>query len=300
MVARPAFRCAVLVLLGVRATAADPQKGWKRIFRADPQKFEDRVRRSLDGALEQLQQNSRNRLPFLGRGWYDQALLETTHGASSWQRDGDALRHLIQVWRHRENPVFLPGACAALAELAQDERALDDLEKYLPQIAYMILGLPADNLLSSVLERLCLRLCESNAHLALQLSWSVYALLEDHRPEAVGGGNAEAYGRAARLLQLIEQSVVYGAKMVNRDSLRADALSHNIQLWRRALVSKVHDALAEQGLVHDKSSHGEAALPASMPSMRGAPASAGKLEAGEGPALSHLFEERQAQTGTGY
>ena len=80
-----------------------------------------------------------------------------------------------------------------------------------------------------MLERFILRLCESNAHWALQLSWVVYAAMEDHRPE-LGNANPEAYTRAARLLQLIEQSVVYGAKMVNRDSLRSAAFAHNVLL----------------------------------------------------------------------
>ena len=43
--------------------------------------------------------------------------------------------------------------------------------------------------------------------------------------------DAEVFARSSRLLQLIEQSVVYGAKMVNRDRLRAAALTRNVQIW---------------------------------------------------------------------
>ena len=223
--------------------------GWLKLVsssRHNPANFESRVHATLDGALEKLHALERGfRWPWQRNG-RDRELLETTPVSNGWRRDGDALRLLLQVWRHRDDPIFLPGASEALAELAHDERAVDELEAYIPQLAYMILGLPVDSLLSSVLERFALRLCESNAHWALQLSWTVYGLLEDHKPEGTAGGDVEAYSRAARrLLQLIEQSVVYGAKMVNRDSLRAAALAHNIQLWRKALVRKVHDTLLQ-------------------------------------------------------
>ena len=88
------------------------------------------------------------------------------------------------------------------------------LESYLPQLALMIVCLPVDSLLSSVLERFALRVCESNAHWALQLSWVVFAHMEDHRPElqqelpsAEQSVVENVYGRAARLLQLVEQEL---------------------------------------------------------------------------------------------
>ena len=221
-------------------------------YRSNPSAYESRVLESLNGALDRLLQR--------GKRWgrRDRSLLQ--HGPGGWRRPGDALRILLQVWRHRDDPIFLPGACESLAELANDERAVDELEAYLPQLAYMILGLPADSLLSSVLERFALRLCESNAHWALQLSWTVYAALEDNRPGGSLGGDSEAYSRAARLLQLIEQSVVYGAKMVNRDTLRSSALAHNIQLWRSRVVAEVHVAAAKVHLC----SHSQ--LPSPLPS----------------------------------
>ena len=130
------------------------------------------------------------------------------HGPGEWRRRGDALRILLQVWRHRDDPIFLPGACESLAELANDERAVDELEVYVPQLAYMILGLPADSLLSSVLERFALRVCETNAHWALQLSWTVYAALEVRtdllpRPMWCDYANGTRYGwRLTHLLKV--------------------------------------------------------------------------------------------------
>ena len=282
---------------GLVAAEGPPKKiDWYHLFHSNPSGFESRVLRSLDGALDRLHAGFDRgfRWPWQQNG-RDRELQETTTGPGGWRRNGDALRLLLQVWRHRDDPIFLPGASEALAELAQDERAVDELEAYVPQLAYMILGLPADSLLSSVLERFALRLCESNAHWALQLSWAVYGLLEDHRPEAAGGGNAEAYSRAARLLQLIEQSVVYGAKMVNRDSLRVSALTHNIQLWRKALLSKVHDSLQQKQKEDEEAlgggdGKGAAAtsaatslLPASLADAIDASA---QLETGVGPVVS--------------
>ena len=120
--------------------------------------------------------------------------------------------------------------CDRLAAMLRDERAIDGLEAYLPQLAHMILWLPADSLLGSVLERFVLRVCESNVHRALQLSWIVYADLEENRPEAVRG-DPVVFRRCASPLQLVEQSVVYGAKLVNRASLRAGAVTQNVHAW---------------------------------------------------------------------
>jgi hypothetical protein len=44
------------------------------------------------------------------------------------------------------------------------------------------------------------------------------------------------------MLQLIEQSVVYGAKLVNRDTLRSAALARNVQIW----VDQLQQGYSEQ------------------------------------------------------
>ncbi len=200
-------------LASVRPCAGAPVgsrvESWRRdwIKNPDPAALEKQLLHSLDGALD--------RLVHQGQRWRRSLRRHLDGHGSAWQRDGDALRLVLQVWRHRDDPSFVLGACDALAQLAGDERAVDELERYLPQLAALILQLPADSLLTSVLERFALRVCESNAHWALQLSWIVFGAMEDQRPELGGSRAAEgAYSRAARLLQLIEQSVVYGSKMV--------------------------------------------------------------------------------------
>ena len=259
----------LLLACGVATATADNALSLAA-YRTNPSKYESRALESLNGALDRLlQRGQRRRWPWTPAR--DPALMQPGPGA--WRRQGDALRILVQVWRHRDDPIFLPGACESLAELANDERAMDELELYVPQLAYIILGLPADSLLSSVLERFALRLCETNAHWALQLSWNAYAALEDNRPGGSLGvhGDPEAYSRAARLLQLIEQSIVYGAKMVNRDSLRSAALAHNIELWRQRVLARVQkladdvQQLAEH-VVPPHTREGEGALPTSVPS----------------------------------
>ena len=144
--------------------------------------------------------------------------------------DGSPLLLLLRAWECRDDPEHLRVLCDRLAAMLRDERAIDGLEAYLPQLAHMILWLPADSLLGSVLERFVLRVCESNVHWALQLSWIVYADLEENRPEAVRG-DPVVFRRCASLLQLVEQSVVYGAKLVNRASLRAGAVTQNVHAW---------------------------------------------------------------------
>ena len=126
--------------LAARCTAEAPViEGWRQSWRSNPANFEHRVLRSLDGALARLQQLSARRWPWQ-QG--DRALLLETAGAlaggATWRRNGDALRLLLQVWRHRDDPIFLPGAIEALADLARDENAVDELETYVPQIACML------------------------------------------------------------------------------------------------------------------------------------------------------------------
>ena len=57
-------------------------------------------------------------------------------------------------------------------------RGIDELEAYLPQLGHLILRLPSESLLATVLERFALRVSETNVHWALQLIWTVYANLE--------------------------------------------------------------------------------------------------------------------------
>ena len=136
---------------------------WQREWRRSPSRaeFELHVSRTLQQALDRLLQQSQR-----WRWW--------------WQRQdrprsqpGDALQLILQVWRRRNDPTFVLSMCDELAALVHYERAVDELESYLPQLAHMILTLPADSLLSSVLERFVLRVCEANVHWALQLRWIV-------------------------------------------------------------------------------------------------------------------------------
>ena len=157
-------------------------------------------------------------------------ILHSLRGGLAATDDGSPLLLLLRAWECRDDPEHLRVLCDRLAAMLRDERAIDGLEAYLPQLAHMILWLPADSLLGSVLERFVLRVCESNVHWALQLSWIVYADLEENRPEAVRG-DPVVFRRCASLLQLVEQSVVYGAKLVNRASLRAGAVTQNVHAW---------------------------------------------------------------------
>ena len=98
--------------------------GDARQLSSNPHAYEGRLLRSLDGALDRLLQRSGQpifRLPWARR---DELRL---HGPGGWRRRGDALRILLQVWRNRDDPIFLPGACESLAELADDERAINEL-----------------------------------------------------------------------------------------------------------------------------------------------------------------------------
>ena len=134
---------------------------------------------------------------------------------------------LFDSWCRRDDPGFLS---AAIEVLARDEAALDELEFYLPQLVYMVLG--PESLLRQSLERFVLRLCHSSAQSALQLSWIVQAALEDNM-RGLSSSHVVRCNHAARLLQLIEQSFVYGARVVRRES--PSVLSRNVLQWHRSL-----------------------------------------------------------------
>lgn len=214
---------AVLALLAA-AYGAPSTDGWQRLWRRSPSDFSARASHTLQATLDRLLQGPRvgGRAP------------PPTRKATD---DTGALQLLLQVWRQRDNPAFLLESAERLAALVQDERGVDELERYLPQLGHLILQLPADSLLTTVLERFALRVSETNVHWALQLIWTVYSNLEENRPERPGS-SPEVFARAARLLQLIEQSVVYGAKLVNRDKLRTAALARNVQIWIDQLQEK--------------------------------------------------------------
>ena len=219
----PARALATLAFL-VAAHGAPSTDGWQRLWRRSPSDFSARASHTLQATLDRLLQGPRvgGRAP------------PPTRKATD---DTGALHLLLQVWRQRDNPAFLLESAERLAALVQDERGVDELERYLPQLGHLILQLPADSLLTTVLERFALRVSETNVHWALQLIWTVYSNLEENRPER-SGSSPEVFARAARLLQLIEQSVVYGAKLVNRDTLRTAALARNVQIWIDQLQEK--------------------------------------------------------------
>eukprot|EP00965_Chrysotila_dentata_P109008 3601070-Pleurochrysis_carterae.AAC.1 len=151
-----------------------------RLWQQNPAEFDEQVSRSAHSALERLAQ-LREKRGFAGF-WR-----RTTQTEQSLPR-GAALQLLFKVWRRRDEPAFVLATCDALANIVHDEGAIDELEAYLPQLAHMILRLPADSLLTSVLERFALRVCESNVHWALQLIWIVCASAVQSLLEFQGNG----------------------------------------------------------------------------------------------------------------
>ena len=157
---------------------------------------------------------------------------------------GEARRLLLSLWRRRDDPRVLIPTLQTLVAMACHESAVDELEAYLPQLAQLLSELPADSLLTSILERFALRVCATNVHWALQLSWLAYGGLEANRPE-LPGADARAHDRCARLLQLIEQAVVYGARPLSRDRLREVSLKHNVNVWLDSMDSTAKGSTAE-------------------------------------------------------
>ena len=135
---------------------------------------------------------------------------------------GRRVAALIQVWRHRDDPIFLPGAVEALAGLCGGDGQLLASSRHAPQLVARC-GHPPETP-ELVLEHY-LRLCEST-----RTSRSSY-------PGCVRGDGGQPAGlvsrptmrptRERRLLQSSSRAVC-GAKMVNRDSLRSAAFAHNV------------------------------------------------------------------------
>ena len=193
-----ALRSLVFVAVAAASPSAD---SWRQLWRRSPSAFAQRASNTLQDALDRLLQAPRigGRAPVRRKA----------------TDDTGALALLLAVWRQRDDPAYLLESAERLARLVHDEQGVDELESYLPQLGHLLLRLPADSLLTTVLERFALRVSETNVHWALQLTWTVYAALEENRPER-DGNDAEVFARAARLLQLIEQSVVYGARRAAR------------------------------------------------------------------------------------
>ena len=237
------MRRGAVLLVVAGALAAPNHDGWRQLWKRSPTDFATHASEKLHATLDRLLQGPRVR---------SRAPRKATD-------DTGALQLLLQIWHKRDDPTYLLELVERLALLVQDDRGVDELEVYLPQIGHLLLRLPSDSLLATVLERFALRVSETNVHWALQLIWTVYANLEENRPERLHA-DAEVFARSSRLLQLIEQSVVYGAKMVNRDRLRAAALTRNVQIWIDQLqasygehASKAEDEpLQRRGLLQEE------------------------------------------------
>ncbi|KAL1524325.1 hypothetical protein AB1Y20_019225 [Prymnesium parvum] len=116
---------------------------------------------------------------------------------------------LLLLWAERKNAGSIATFCEKLFAIAP--REMDQVELYLPQFAHIVANL-ADDLAApdvQALERFLLSLSQLSIHIALQLFWMFYALLQENRPKRKG--NHAMYQRCARLLLQLEQCVVYGA-----------------------------------------------------------------------------------------
>ena len=92
------------------------------------------------------------------------------------------------------------------------------MEFYLPQIAHMIIHLEVD-WPTTCLERYALMISQTSFHAALQLTYILYAAMEDYQPEdATGLKNVKfdqkLFLRCARLLRNVERAVVYGSPAI--------------------------------------------------------------------------------------
>ena len=178
-------RLALLFVAG--ALAAPSTDGWMQRWKRSPTDFSSHAAQTLHSTLDRLLQGPRVR---------SRAPRKATD-------DMGALQLLLQVWKRRDDPAFLLELVDRLAALVQDDRGIDELEAYLPQLGHLILRLPSESLLATVLERFALRVSETNVHWALQLIWTVYSSLEENRPEVDGSdarrklkGGGRGSGRA--------------------------------------------------------------------------------------------------------
>ena len=161
------MRRAAFLLVVAGALAAPNNDGWRQLWKRSPTDFATHASEKLHATLDRLLQGPRVR---------SRAPRKATD-------DTGALQLLLQVWHKRDDPTYLLELVERLALLVQDDRGVDELEAYLPQIGHLLLRLPSDSLLATVLERFSLRVSETNVHWALQLIWTVYANLEENRPE---------------------------------------------------------------------------------------------------------------------
>ena len=156
------MRRGAVLLVVAGALAAPNHDGWRQLWKRSPTDFSSHAAQTLHSTLDRLLQGPRVR---------SRAPRKATD-------DMGALQLLLQVWQRRDDPAFLLELVDRLAALVQDDRGIDELEAYLPQLGHLILRLPSESLLATVLERFALRVSETNVHWALQLIWTVYANLE--------------------------------------------------------------------------------------------------------------------------
>ena len=120
----------------------------------------------------------------------------------------------FQIWKNRRDPNFVIKFVELLTKFVDEKRVFDDIEFYLPQLVHMVIHLDVD-FNNKALERFAVVISECSIHTSLQLSFILYAAMEDYQPEDSKGvknpeANALLFFRCARLLQNVERAVVFG------------------------------------------------------------------------------------------
>lgn len=126
------------------------------------------------------------------------------------------------------------------SEFLLNRTVFDELEFYLPQLGHMVIHLGGDDTTLYSLDRLAVILCQASLHVALKLTFILKAAMEDYREELPDGeknpnGNAVLYMRCARLLYIVERSVIYGHPSVQKEDHLTRSMSGfyegNCILW---------------------------------------------------------------------
>ena len=105
------------------APAAASSDFWRQMWQRSPAEFQERASRTMHSALDRLHGQRRH--------WLRPAA--PTAVRTRGRSEGDALALLIQVWSRRDDPAFLLAACDELSAMVRSDKAVDELEAFLPQ-----------------------------------------------------------------------------------------------------------------------------------------------------------------------
>lgn len=147
-------------------------------------------------------------------------MTEFTTSSSTIGQQLNTQEFIFAIWKNKNNYDAVNDITQQFSKYIQEMKIFKEIEFFLPQISHLLIHLVFDGDNISPLERFALLICDISIHMSLNLNFLLLAAYEDYQPEHSNGKvnanyNPIIFSRCTRLLQLIDNNVLYGLDKTN-------------------------------------------------------------------------------------